>query len=154
MVDIDALRAELAKPEYAGLTDEAIAHAINAAQDPVAVDVPIALVEGYLRRKGLVFALTRFLASPGQAPPEIQAVAFELVNMIQSPRLSTIEMSKPDIAADVQTMLGALGPQGAGLLSDDDLAAILAMAVGTRPRWQRFSHRELDWADVAQARGA
>jgi len=149
-----SLAEEIVKAEYAGKSDGEIADAINAAQDPVAVDVPIALLEGYLRRKGLVFALTRFLASPGQTPPEIQAVAFELVNMIQSPRLSVIEMSKPDIATDVQQMLGALGPQGASLLSDDDLAAIMAMAIGTAPRWQRFSHRELDWADIAKARGA
>lgn len=150
---LSALQDELKGASYATLSHEECAERINAATLPVAVDVSIKDLEGYLRRKGLVYKMTVFMELAKDAPEEIRGVVFELVNMIQSPRLTVIEMSDPGIAEDMTRMLGTLGPEGAGLLSQEDLTAILAMGQSTVPMWSKFLHRPLDWGDISAARG-
>jgi hypothetical protein len=98
---MQALIDELSKPEYASLSDQAAADAINA--KTVAVRKPVELwrVEEHASRKGYRAKLER--ASKTEGHP-CQEVALNILAYINSARLNTVDMD----LADTQLMIGAM----------------------------------------------
>jgi hypothetical protein len=98
---MQALIDELSKPQYASLSDQAAADAINA--KTVAVRKPVELwqVEEHASRKGYRAKLER--ASKTEGHP-CQEVALNILAYINSARLNTVDMD----LADTQLMIGAM----------------------------------------------
>ena len=98
---MQALIDELKKPEYASLSDQAAADAINA--KTVAIRQPVELwkVEEHASRKGYRAKLER--ASTNENHP-CQEIALNILAYINSARLNTVDMDLPD----TQMMVGAL----------------------------------------------
>ena len=98
---MQALIDELSKPEYASMSDQAAADAINA--KTVAVRKPVELwqVEEHASRKGYRAKLER--ASKTEGHP-CQEVALNILAYINSARLNTVDMD----LADTQLMIGAM----------------------------------------------
>jgi hypothetical protein len=98
---MQALIDELSKPEYASLSDQAAADAINA--KTVAIRKPVELwqVEEHASRKGYRAKLER--ASKTEGHP-CQEVALNILAYINSARLNTVDMD----LADTQLMIGAM----------------------------------------------
>jgi hypothetical protein len=96
-----ALIDELSKPEYASMSDQAAADAINA--KTVAIRKPVELwqVEEHASRKGYRAKLER--ASKTEGHP-CQEVALNILAYINSARLNTVDMD----LADTQLMIGAM----------------------------------------------
>jgi hypothetical protein len=96
-----ALIDEFSKPQYASLSDQAAADAINA--KVVAIRKPVELwqVEEHASRKGYRAKLER--ASKTEGHP-CQEVALNILAYINSARLNTVDMD----LADTQLMIGAM----------------------------------------------
>jgi hypothetical protein len=98
---MQALIDELSKPEYASLSDQAAADAINA--KTVAIRKPVELwqVEEHASRKGYRAKLER--ASKTEGHP-CQEIALNILAYINSARLNTVDMD----LTDTQLMIGAM----------------------------------------------
>jgi hypothetical protein len=96
-----ALIDELSKPEYASLSDQAAADAINAKTVTVRKPVELWQVEEHASRKGYRAKLER--ASKTEGHP-CQEVALNILAYINSARLNTVDMD----LADTQLMIGAM----------------------------------------------
>lgn len=98
---MQALIDELKKPEYASLSDQAAADAINA--KTVAIRQPVELwkVEEHASRRGYRAKLEK--ASTNENHP-CQEIALNILAYINSARLNTVDMDLPD----TQMMIGAL----------------------------------------------
>ena len=96
-----ALIDELSKPQYASMSDQAAADAINA--KTVAIRKPVELwqVEEHASRKGYRAKLER--ASKTEGHP-CQEIALNILAYINSARLNTVDMD----LADTQLMIGAM----------------------------------------------
>lgn len=92
---------ELKKPEYASLSDQAAADAINA--KTVAIRQPVELwrVEEHASRKGYRAKLERAAKTEGHP---CQEIALNILAYINSARLNTVDMD----LFDTQMMIGAL----------------------------------------------
>lgn len=148
MVDYVALKAEIAKPEYAGMSDEQIIATLSVKTYAMKVDVSISDVESYLRLHGLVFMLRRWVEAAVAANninPAVVAGA-ELIDMIESPRLSRFETSNPQRYAALQAMLGGLVQASAGGMQQADMDALLALANHTVPVWPNITTGDLQTA--------
>jgi phage I-like protein len=154
MVDYAALKAEIAKPDYAGMSDAQIVAALNAktVASPLPLDVPVASVEAYLSLAGVLTAIEDWLQA-NAAPSAARTAARELLRTIASPHVTSFEMSKPATFAAVQNMLGAL--EQVALLSAQQASDLLALASPPVP-WRG----SIGWqtlilvADLANARAA
>lgn len=140
-MDYEALKTEVAKPEYAAMSDAEVAAALAAQTVAVRQNVQIADVEAYLRLKGLVYGLSTWLAS-NPAPSIGKASTFELVNMIESPRLAVFETSVQAKYDALAGMLDAIIAAGAGL-QEADKTALLALADTTAPKWPDITTRDV-----------
>jgi hypothetical protein len=98
---MQALIDELRKPEYASLSDQAAADAINAKTVTVRKPVELWMVEEHASRKGYRAKLER--ASKTEGHP-CQEVALNILAYINSARLNTVDMDLPD----TQLMIGAM----------------------------------------------
>jgi hypothetical protein len=96
-----ALIDELSKPEYASLSDQAAADAINAKKVAIRKPVELWQVEEHASRKGYRAKLER--ASKTEGHP-CQEVALNILAYINSARLNTVDMD----LADTQLMIGAM----------------------------------------------
>jgi hypothetical protein len=98
---MQALIDELSKPEYASMSDQAAADAINA--KTVAIRKPVELwqVEEHASRKGYRAKLER--ASKTEGHP-CQEIALNILAYINSARLNTVDMD----LADTRLMIGAM----------------------------------------------
>jgi hypothetical protein len=98
---MQALIDELSKPEYASMSDQAAADAINA--KTVAIRKPVELwqVEEHASRKGYRAKLER--ASKTEGHP-CQEIALNILAYINSARLNTVDMD----LTDTQLMIGAM----------------------------------------------
>ena len=115
---MQALIDELSKPEYASLSDQAAADAINA--KTVAVRKPVELwrVEEHASRKGYRAKLER--ASKTEGHP-CQEIALNILAYINSARLNTVDMD----LVDTQLMIGAMVQcQFATQVMADDLLSL------------------------------
>jgi hypothetical protein len=98
---MQALIDELSKPQYASLSDQAAADAINAKTVAVRKPVDLWQVEEHASRKGYRAKLER--ASKTEGHP-CQEVALNILAYINSARLNTVDMD----LADTQLMIGAM----------------------------------------------
>ena len=98
---MQALIDELRKPEYASLSDQAAADAINA--KTVAIRQPVELwkVEEHASRKGYRAKLERAANTEGHP---CQEIALNILAYINSARLNTVDMD----LVDTQMMVGAM----------------------------------------------
>jgi hypothetical protein len=96
-----ALIDELSKAEYASLSDQAAADAINAKTVTVRKPVDLWRVEEHASRKGYRAKLER--ASKTEGHP-CQEIALNILAYINSARLNTVDMD----LVDTQLMIGAL----------------------------------------------
>jgi hypothetical protein len=113
-----ALIDELSKPEYASLSDQAAADAINAKTVAIRKPVELWMVEEHASRKGYRAKLER--ASKTEGHP-CQEVALNILAYINSARLNTVDMD----LADTQLMIGAMVQcQFATQLMADDLLSL------------------------------
>lgn len=122
-MDYAALHAELAKPAYAGLSDDEIAAAVNAATVTVMRPVQSADARRYLMLVGkwpAVAALARGLIAGSDAEKLAAVALVEGLAMIDS-----FDVSVPEYAAAVEAQLAAC--VAAGLIDDADKAAIIGL---------------------------
>jgi hypothetical protein len=96
-----ALIDELSKPEYASLSDEAAADAINAKTVTIRVLVDLWQIEEYARRNGIRALLKK---AEGNAQHDCQDIAIDILAYITSPRGKMIDLD----LAETQTMFGAM----------------------------------------------
>ena len=96
-----ALIDELSLPQYASMSDQAAADAINARTVVVRKPVELWQVEEHASRKGYRAKLER--ASKTEGHP-CQEVALNILAYINSARLNTVDMD----LADTQLMIGAM----------------------------------------------
>lgn len=123
MTDYAALKAELARPEFAGLSDAQIAAALKADMRMVARDVPIGEMEGALRLMPAVTAMEDWLAAHPSPSPARTAVG-ELLGMIGG-KIAVVEMSRPIVAATIEDQLRAI--VAAELLTEAEAAYLLSL---------------------------
>jgi hypothetical protein len=98
---MQALIDELSKPQYASMSDQAAADAINAKTVTIRKPVELWQVEEHASRKGYRAKLER--ASKTEGHP-CQEVALNILAYINSARLNTVDMD----LADTQLMIGAM----------------------------------------------
>jgi len=98
---MQALIDELSKPQYASMSDQAAADAINAKTVAIRKPVELWMVEEHASRKGYRAKLER--ASKTEGHP-CQEVALNILAYINSARLNTVDMD----LADTQLMIGAM----------------------------------------------
>ena len=96
-----ALIDELSKAEYASMSDQAAADAINAKTVTVRKPVELWQVEEHASRKGYRAKLERASKTEGHL---CQEVALNILAYINSARLNTVDMDLPD----TQLMIGAM----------------------------------------------
>lgn len=92
---------ELKKPEYASLSDQAAADAINAKTIAIRQPVELWKVEEHASRRGYRAKLERAAKTEGHP---CQEIALNILAYINSARLNTVDMD----LTDTQMMIGAL----------------------------------------------
>jgi hypothetical protein len=98
---MSVLSDELSKPEYAGLSDQAAADAVNAKTVVVNQLVPIWQVKEHAILNGY-WPMVK--AGQLDANPTKAGLCVSVIDWIDDPKLSTIDVNLPE----VQTMLGGL----------------------------------------------
>ncbi|MDB5849796.1 MAG: hypothetical protein JWP29_3548 [Rhodoferax sp.] len=136
MTDYAALKAaDAALPDAPLPVDEAAA-ALNAQTRAVTIDIAsrdareVLLVSG---EWGGVVILSNSAPSTS-LPAQIVGAAIVLRDTLTL--TETLHTSDDAVVAKVGTLLGALGSQGAGVLSDTTISTLLGMRNVTRPVWQ------------------
>ena len=112
------LSDELSKPEYAGLSDQAAADAINAKTVTVQQTVQIHKVKEYAIINGIWPKLKAGQANSNQ---QVAALCISVLDWVDDPRISTLDVNKPE----VQSMLDGLVT--AGIMSAGNKADVVAM---------------------------
>jgi hypothetical protein len=121
----NALLDELRKPEYASLSDQAAADAINAKTVTVRVLVDLWQIEEYARRNGIRQSLRR---AEGNAQHPCQGIAIDILAYITSPRTEKLDVDLPE----TQEMFGAM--VSCGFATEANVGEMLALANETK-RW-------------------
>jgi hypothetical protein len=120
-----ALIDELSKPQYASMSDQAAADAINAKTVTVRVVVDLWQIEEYARRNGIRQALKR---AEGNAQHPCQGIAIDILAYITSPRTEMLDVD----LAETQAMFGAM--ISCGFATQDQVGEMMALANETK-RW-------------------
>ena len=100
-MNLEALRIELAKPEYTGLSDQEAADAINAKTEVVTQLVPIWQVKQHAILNGY-WPLVK--AAQLDANPAKAGLCLSVIDWVDDPKMQTIDVNLPE----VQGMLGGL----------------------------------------------
>lgn len=118
---LQALRDEIARPEYAGLSDQAIADAVNAKRVTVRRPVPTWLVRQTAIEGGFWPALVE-----ARDTPELRGLAITVLAWIddQSGTIQTVDLDRPSVVA----MRGALVSCGICTQAQSDSLASLGDA--------------------------
>jgi hypothetical protein len=145
-----ALKSEVAKPEYAGMSDAQIAAALNATTVETIRDVPTSEARALLLSTGEwggIVMLAR--ATPSETiPAEAVAAAITAEDTL---RLTvTLELTRDAYWQAVQTLLGGL--VAAGVLSAGTRAALLALRETTTSRAAQLGWSEIRTTDIETAR--
>ena len=112
------LSDELSKPQYAGLTDQQAAGAINAKTVNVEQTVAIHKLKEYAIVNGIWPKLKAGQASSNQ---QVAALCVSVLDWVDDPRISTLDVNKPE----VQAMLDGL--VAAGIMTANNKAEVIAM---------------------------
>ena len=122
---------ELRKPEYASLSDQAAADAINAKTLTRRVLVDLWQIEEYARRNGIRQALKR---AEGNSQHPCQGIAIDVLAYITSPRTEKLDVDLPE----TQQMFGAM--ISCGFATEAHVSEMMALANET-VRW--VDHHEV-----------
>ena len=122
---MQALLDELRKSEYASLSDQAAADAINAKTVTVRILVDLWQIEEYARRNGIRQALRR---AEGNAQHPCQGIAIDILAYITSPRTEKLDVD----LAETQAMFGAM--VSCGFATEANVGEMMALADQT-VRW-------------------
>lgn len=151
-VDYTALKAEIVKPGYNGMTDTQIANTINQAFLQSAIDVNGKDLQAllYARGKWQNIILRCRAALTATALDKTSAFACYLQDTAKSGTL--LQTSNPStmsqLAADFADLIAA------GDLANSDRTAVLALTQINSPLWQSFGGRLLDFNDIKIARAS
>jgi hypothetical protein len=128
-MNLEPLATELAKPEYAGLTDQQAADAINAKTVTVRRLVETWRVKQYAIENG-IWATLKLVRENIGLPNELRGLVISILDWVDDSagKIQTVDMDLPS----VQYMLGGLVT--ATLATQEQVNAILAMA-DTSIRW-------------------
>jgi hypothetical protein len=116
------LSDELSKPQYASLSDQAAADAINAKTVTVQQTVQIHKVKEYAIVNGI---WPKLKAGQANSNPVVAALCVSVLDWVDDPRISTLDVNKPE----VQAMLDGL--VSAGIMSASNKADVVAMGSHT-----------------------
>jgi hypothetical protein len=131
-MDYAGLKGEIAKAQYAGMTDNQIASALEV-PITVAIDVSTSAVEGYFRARLMFGALSKFIASPPSgAPAELVEGVSEFLGLVQSPHTTVIYMTDAAVASAVQQTISGL--VSLGILTQAFMDSLMALAAQTTTR--------------------
>ena len=122
---MQALLDELRKTEYASLSDQAAADAINAKTVTVRVLVDLWQIEEYARRNGIRQALKR---AEGNAQHPCQGIAIDILAYITSPRTKKLDVDLAETQAMFEAMVSC------GFATQDQVGEMMALANETK-RW-------------------
>ena len=141
----DHLREEIARDDYAGLDDQAVADEINARRVTVRRPVPTWLVRQAAIEGGFWPALVE--ARDG-TQPQVRALAISVLAWIddQSGTIQTIDLDRPSVAA----MLGSI--VAAGIATQAQADSILALGDAVVPWTQSVGLPEVGIGLVRNAR--
>lgn len=143
------LSEEIAKPAYAGMTDEQAAAAINAATVPVPTPIDPLAVKRYLMVVGkwmLISALARGLVA---GTDEQKLVAVALTEALDN--MPSFDFTVPAYKAACQANLAAC--VAVGLMDQAHRDAIEAMQTSNWPLWRGFGyHGPVHAGDISWAR--
>jgi hypothetical protein len=128
-MDISILATELAKPEYAGLTDQQAADAVNAKNVTVRQLVETWRVKQYAIENS-IWGKVKVALRKSDTPDEVYGLCVQLVDWVDDSagKIQTVDVDLPS----VQMMLGGLVQ--IGLATQEQVAGIIAMA-NTSIRW-------------------
>jgi hypothetical protein len=128
-MDISILATELAKPEYAGLTDQQAADAVNAKAVTVRQLVETWRVKQYAIENS-IWGKVKVALRKSDTPDEVYGLCVQLVDWVDDSagKIQTVDVDLPS----VQMMLGGLVQ--IGLATQEQVAAIIALA-NTSIRW-------------------
>jgi hypothetical protein len=128
-MDLTPLITELAKPEYAGLTDQQAAEAVNAKTITVRELVPCWLVKQLAIESGY-WAAMKIASQSSDVPLQVRGVALSAVDWIDdlSGKIQNVDMDSTAVLA----MLGGL--VAAGLLTQSQSNDLRSLADQTK-RW-------------------
>lgn len=135
--DYGALKAEIALPAYAGMTDAQISASISANTIPVTIDISIDDLEGYLLLEQLLPELEAYPASTTATDDAtIAAVkaAKALSGLVSSTRLTIVQSSDPTQYAVFKSFVDALLAAPTPQLTQIQHDTVLGMAAGTTSR--------------------
>ena len=138
----DALIDELSKPEYASLSDQAAADAINAKTVTIRKPVDLWMVVEHSSRNGYRAKL-ELARLNGNHP--CQETAINILEYINSPRLRTVDMDLPSTRGMVQALVQC---QFATQAMADELLALAEQTV----RW--VDHNNIGTLGVGLVRNA
>jgi hypothetical protein len=115
---VSILSDELSKPQYVGLTDQAAADAVNAKTVSVEQTVAIHKLKEYAILNGI---WPKLKAGQANSNPVVAALCVSVLDWVDDPRISTLDVNKPE----VQAMLDGL--VSAGIMSSSNKADVVAM---------------------------
>lgn len=147
MIDLVALRAELNKPAYAGLSNAAAAVAVMAAQITGELAVGGADIGKLWARRGVLGA-ARERASRAALTPAQRALAWTAVEMVAQDGFSGLDPNSPAQRAALVALLDSFVTDT--IMTAGDRAATLALLSRTRAGREVFG--AIDESDVANAR--
>jgi hypothetical protein len=116
------LSDELSKPQYASLSDQAAADAVNAKTVSVEQTVAIHKLKEYAIINGI---WPKLKAGQANSIPQVAALCVSVLDWVDDPRISTLDVNKPE----VQAMLDGL--VSAGIMSASNKADVVAMGSHT-----------------------
>jgi len=151
-IDLDILRAEIAKPIYGKMSEEEIADAINAEIDAI-VDVSTSDVRGaFLAAPTGDWGKLVLVADGRKAAPE-NVVVLAITARDTLVRTETMRSSLPDYWQTMQIVMGGL--VAASICDQKTADTVLALARGKTTGWQALGlSRSLDYNDILMARAA
>jgi hypothetical protein len=115
---VSILSDELSKPQYAGLTDQQAADAINAKTVTVQQTVAIHKLKEYAIINGI---WPKLKAGQANSNSQVAALCVSVLDWVDDPRISTLDVNKPE----VQAMLDGL--VASGIMSASNKADVVAM---------------------------
>lgn len=149
MVDLVALKAEIAKPAYAGLTDAQIAVAVMAAE--IVADRTVAGLEiGQLWARRGVLGAAHERSQRGNLQASQRALAYTAIEMIDRDGFSGLDPTKPAQRTALVNFFDSLVADT--IMSEADKTATLALI--NQPRLGREVFGNIDASDIANARAA
>ena len=145
-MNLQALATELAKPEYASMTDQEAADAINEKTVTLRHLVPTWQVKQYAIEQGIWPRIVLVREDSSEPDSLLRGLCISVVSWIDDPSIETIDVDLPK----VQEMLGGLVAYT--IATQEQAAAIVAMGSVTVPWTHHFSIGEVGIGYVRAAR--